>query len=202
MSSGQQQSVNYFSKDSKRISRQDFLTGRQAHYIQKLQSKQQQQQSKRQSKSQSKQQSKPKRKRIRKGTLLYLGTGETTEIFPKHFIYGGMLDKEGQTLNIIYTSTSELNGEGYARCVGQNRGWVKKFVAKKDFFLVDETEEQLFYQANEIKDEGFCEKGTTGYYVLWSGTVDEIVICHPERVLDFVGAKRCLGHGKFSKYYA
>lgn len=181
----EQRNVNYFVKGSKRISRKEFFNGRKRYYKRKL-----------------KYGFDGPSHLIPKGTVLYLGTAESTEKFPHHFIYGGMGNFENP-LNIIYTSTHEMSAEGYARCLGGSKGWVKKYVVKKDFYLADITAEQEHYEANEFEKEGFCKGINRGYYLKWAGSqnVEEIVICQPEGVLEFVGAKRCVGGGLFSEYY-
>lgn len=138
------------------------------------------------------------------GKILYLGTKEHTEQCPLTIEYEGQESlykgKDDDIMkHILYTTNDENTAERYATCFSCRSGWVKKYVIKKNLILPNISDDLLHYDADEVKKE-FCDQN--GYYLKWSNNplVEEIVICKPTEYLKYIGAKQCLGHGKFSDY--
>lgn len=140
---------------------------------------------------------------IPKDKILFLGTKEYTNSCPNKFIYKGQESNNTNTNNvlkgIIYTTNDESTAEGYATCYGTVSGWVKKYIVNTEFNLPDISEEQLHYNANDVK-KTYCENN--GYYLKWQNEplIEEIVICNPEKYLTYLGSKKCEGSGVFSNY--
>lgn len=136
---------------------------------------------------------------VKKGTELYLGHNASAETCPEQFLYEGQLaSKKVYKYFVGYFTSFEDVANKYARCFGQNRGWVNKYRANRDFTLIDITDEFLHYEADEVEKEFCSDYG--GYYIEWSRDADEYAICDPWNYLDYVNSKRCLKTGTFSEY--
>lgn len=141
----------------------------------------------------------PERHLVKKGTILYLGHNATTHTCPEKFMYSGQMNSDSDYKFFVgYYTTDENTAEGYARCFSQNNGWVNKYTVRDDFTILDLTDDQLHYDADEVAQE-FCESGG-GYYIKWSPTVDEFALCNPWHFLQYIGSKQCIGNGKFLPY--
>jgi hypothetical protein len=140
------------------------------------------------------------RKIVEKGDILYMGHNGDTSTCPKAFLYTGqsMSEKDVAGIYVAYLSSYEDVAEGYARCVASGRGWVNKYIAKKQFSVLDISDEFLHYDAEEVEKE-FCLQGG-GYYIKWSESSDEFALCNPWNFLEYVGSRPCIRHGKFGEY--
>lgn len=130
-----------------------------------------------------------------KGTVLYSGSKDSTDMLPDPFMYVGQYGKSSKEFPILYASTDENVAYGYANgCVSTKFGWIKKYVSIRDIPLYDATNDQEFFEAEEVKKD-FCPLRPTiyGYYVAWGfdDTKAELAVCDPQEILRCVAMKPC-----------
>jgi len=137
--------------------------------------------------------------KVPRGKILYLGHNQSVDTCPEKFLYAGQTFAEKSHEYFVgYFSSYVDAAEGYARCFGAERGWVNKYIAEDDFYVLDLSNDQIYYDADEVAAE-FCPTGG-GYYIKWSATSDEYALCNPWKFLKYLGSKKCLKNNKFSEY--
>lgn len=132
-----------------------------------------------------------KKKIIKKGTVLFNGVSLNHDKCPPKYKYQ---ESNNYSTYVLYTATDINSAKGYASsCVSEKLGYIRVYIVKKDIELSDISDNQLHYNVNNVKNI-YCKNG--GYYLNWGNKAEEIVLCDPEKKLEYIGAYKCQGKQK------
>lgn len=100
---------------------------------------------------------------------------------------------------VLYLSSDFNTGYSYASGCIVPQAWVREYEVVTELTLADISEDQLYYDADEMEAEGLCR--CNGYYLKWSGAkpVEEVAICNADKHLRLVQTFKCSGRGEFEK---